>query len=95
MSLLHVHVFGEISLPLNLRLKDPLRVEAMPYSRIFSGIDEAYRQDAKSALIWLAFAERPLPLEELAEATIIHPSADPPFDPEERFPEPQKRSPNT
>ena len=59
------------------------------YSRIFSGIDEAYRQEAKSALIWLAFAERPLQLEELAEATIIHPSSDPPFDPEERFPEPQ------
>ena len=59
------------------------------YSRIFSGIDEAYREDAKSALIWLAFAERPLQLEELAEATVIHPSSNPPFDPEERFPEPQ------
>jgi hypothetical protein len=59
------------------------------YSRMLSAIDEAYREDAKNALIWLAFSERPLQLEELAEATVIHPRSYPPFDPEERFPDPR------
>lgn len=59
------------------------------YSRMFLAIDEAYREDAKAALLWLAFAERPLQLKELAEATIIHPRSEQPFNPAERFPDPQ------
>lgn len=59
------------------------------YTRLFLEIDEAYRQEAKSALLWLAFSERPLRLTELAEAIVINPRSDPPFDPEERFPDPQ------
>jgi hypothetical protein len=59
------------------------------YSRVFVNIDEVYREDARNALMWLAFAERPLQLQELAEATIIHPSFEQSFIPEERFPDPQ------
>lgn len=59
------------------------------YTRLFLEIDEAYRKEAKNALSWLVFAGRPLYLTELAEAIIINPQADPPFDPEERFPDPQ------
>jgi ankyrin repeat protein len=59
------------------------------YTRLFLEIDEAYRQEAKNALCWLIFAGRPLQLAELAEAIIINPQLDPPFDPEERFPDPQ------
>jgi hypothetical protein len=59
------------------------------YTQIFLRIDEAYRDDAKRALMWLAFEQRPLQLRELAEATIIRPRSRPPFDPEERFPDSQ------
>ena len=52
-------------------------------------IDPNYRQDAKNALAWLAFSGRPLQLAELAEAIAINPESNPPFDPEERFPDPE------
>ncbi|KAE9371255.1 hypothetical protein N431DRAFT_376754 [Stipitochalara longipes BDJ] len=59
------------------------------YSRLFLDIDEEYREEARSALLWLAFSNRPLLLTELAEAIVVRPLADPPFDPEERFPDPE------
>lgn len=57
------------------------------YYRLFLEIDEAYREEAITALLWLAFSTRPLLLAELAEAIVIKPRTNPPFDPEERFPE--------
>ncbi|CZR54758.1 uncharacterized protein PAC_04642 [Phialocephala subalpina] len=59
------------------------------YARLFLAIDPAYQQDAKNALLWLAFSTRPLELTELAEAMVINPEAPPPFGPEERFIDPQ------
>jgi ankyrin repeat domain-containing protein 50 len=57
------------------------------YSRLFLEIDEAYREEAINALLWLAFSTRPLLLTELAEAIVINPRTNPPFDPEQRFPD--------
>jgi hypothetical protein len=59
------------------------------YSRLFLEIDDAYREEAMKAMLWLAFSDRPLLLEELAEAIVIRPLSHPPFDPEERFPDPE------
>jgi ankyrin repeat protein len=59
------------------------------YTRLFLDIDPNYQQDAKYALAWLAFSGRPLQLAELAEAIAIDPTSNRPFDPEERFPDPE------
>ncbi|KAH8792864.1 hypothetical protein F5882DRAFT_516605 [Hyaloscypha sp. PMI_1271] len=59
------------------------------YSRLFLEIDDAYREEAMKAMLWLAFSDRPLLLAELAEAIVIRPLSHPPFDPEERFPDPE------
>jgi ankyrin repeat protein len=59
------------------------------YTRLFLDIDPSYQQDAKYALAWLAFSGRPLLLTELAEAIAIDPKSSRPFDPEERFPDPE------
>jgi hypothetical protein len=48
-------------------------------------IDEKYQQEALNGLLWLAFSERPLLIEELAEAIVVNPQSDPPFDPEDRL----------
>ncbi|KAF8535856.1 hypothetical protein BDD12DRAFT_808232 [Trichophaea hybrida] len=45
-------------------------------------------QETLRSLMWLAFSERPLRIEELAEAIVLNPQSDPYFDPEERFPDP-------
>jgi ankyrin repeat protein len=58
------------------------------YERILLAIDDSYRQEAFTALQWLAFSKRPLSVEELAEAAIIDPQADKHFDPEDRFSDP-------
>jgi ankyrin repeat domain-containing protein 50 len=59
------------------------------YTRLFLEIDEAYRNDAKNALLWLAFSERSLQINELAEATVLNPESDLPLDLQERFLDPQ------
>jgi ankyrin repeat domain-containing protein 50 len=59
------------------------------YSRLFLEIDDAYREEARVALLWLAFSDRPLQLTELAEAIVVNPQSDPPFNPDERFPDPE------
>ena len=41
------------------------------YERILSGIEEIYREEALVLLRWLAYAQTPLSLGEVAEATII------------------------
>jgi len=58
------------------------------YARILTNIEEDYQQEAINALLWLAFSERPLKIEEIAEAAVVNPQSDPPFNPEERFPNP-------
>lgn len=58
------------------------------YARILLGIDDSYRQLAFTALQWLAFSDRSLRIEELAEAAIIDPQAEVPFDLEDRFYDP-------
>jgi hypothetical protein len=55
------------------------------YERILEGIDERYRVRAARALQWPVFSERPLTVKELAEASIVNPDADTPFDIDDRF----------
>ncbi|MCJ1244822.1 hypothetical protein MMC30_002022 [Trapelia coarctata] len=57
------------------------------YARILLGIDESYREEAIIALQWLTFSARPLTIRELAEAVLVNPRINPPFDPEDRFPQ--------
>ncbi|KAH0563190.1 hypothetical protein GP486_002236 [Trichoglossum hirsutum] len=58
------------------------------YARILLSIDDEYHQEAIAAIKWLAFSDRPLRVEELAEAVVIKPQADLPCDPEERLADP-------
>ena len=57
---------------------------------MLQSIDEDSRDIAISALQWLAFASRPLSINELAEAVIINPRDSLPFDVENRFEEPME-----
>ena len=59
------------------------------YARILNNIEDEYQQYARRALVWLAFSIRPLHIEELAEAAVVDPQINPPFDPEERFIDPR------
>ncbi|KAL7789091.1 ankyrin repeat-containing domain protein [Trichoderma ceciliae] len=59
------------------------------YERMLAAIDEVYREEARRALMWLAFSERPLSAEEVAEAACIDPDADPPFNEDDRFQDPR------
>lgn len=47
------------------------------YERILRSIDSQDLEDAQSILSWLAFAERALTLEEIAEAAVIRPTGKP------------------
>jgi hypothetical protein len=58
------------------------------YARILTNIEEGYQQEARRALIWLAFSQRPLCIEEVAEAAIVDAKLSPPFDLEERLHDP-------
>jgi ankyrin repeat domain-containing protein 50 len=49
-------------------------------------INEECRPEARRALLWLAFSERPLLLKEVAEAAVVDP--DTAFSPDERLPDP-------
>ncbi|PGH16886.1 hypothetical protein AJ80_05030 [Polytolypa hystricis UAMH7299] len=55
------------------------------YDRMLNSIDDEYRDQAILALQWLAYSARPLTVAELAEATVINPRDDPPFDFEDRL----------
>ncbi|MCJ1244864.1 hypothetical protein MMC30_002065 [Trapelia coarctata] len=57
------------------------------YARIIGNISGEYRDDARRALIWMAFSKRPLLLREVAEAAVF--SGETHFDPEERFQAPK------
>ncbi|RYO93373.1 hypothetical protein DL762_001072 [Monosporascus cannonballus] len=59
------------------------------YERMLLAIDEMYEEEAKRALMWLAFSERPLSVEEVAEAACVDPDADPPFKEDDRFQDPR------
>jgi ankyrin repeat protein len=59
------------------------------YARILTEIDERDRQDARRALLWLAFSNRPLRIEEVAEAAVVDPELDPAFNPETRLLDPR------
>jgi hypothetical protein len=69
-------------------------LEALPqtldetYERILTHIEKDYQKEARRALIWLAFSQRPLNIEELAEAAVVDSNLSPPFDPEERLHDP-------
>jgi len=58
------------------------------YERILNSIEDEDQQYARRALVWLAFSIRPLHIEELAEAAVVDPQMNPPFDPGERFIDP-------
>lgn len=58
------------------------------YARTLLNINEDYREDACIALRWLTFSERPLELNELIEALLVVPGKDPPYNPEDRLPDP-------
>ena len=55
------------------------------YDRILLSIEEADQEHARLALQWLAFAARPISLEELAEAVIIRREDEPYVNDEDRF----------
>lgn len=55
------------------------------YERILLDINANYRQEAIGALQWLAFSERPLAIRELAEAVVVDPRKEIPYDLEDRF----------
>ncbi|KAF3480029.1 ankyrin repeat protein [Arthroderma uncinatum] len=55
------------------------------YERILQGIPKNYQHYALRALWWMVEARRPLSAEEVAEAAILDPEAEAPFDPEGRF----------
>jgi hypothetical protein len=58
------------------------------YSRLLAGINEEYQHEALTALRWLAYFERPLTVEELAEALIVNPENIPHVNSEKRLPDP-------
>lgn len=60
------------------------------YERILGEIKEAYRKDAVKALQWIVHAERPLRIEELADALAIDVTRQPRFDDEARISDPQE-----
>jgi hypothetical protein len=55
------------------------------YDRILLQIEEKVREQAHIALQWIAFAARPIRLEELAEAIIVNSHAEPALDEEDRI----------
>lgn len=55
------------------------------YARILGNIPEMYVPEVSAALRWLACSLRPLSVKELAEAAVIDPQADPPFDPKDQL----------
>ncbi|KAH0543420.1 hypothetical protein FGG08_002278 [Glutinoglossum americanum] len=55
------------------------------YDRMLLGIALEHRQEAINALTWLISSERPLSLQELAEAVVMDLEQDEPFDPSERL----------
>jgi len=58
------------------------------YARILCNINEEYSQDTLKILQCLAYSQRPLRLEEVAELVTVDVEGDPRFDPERRLPEP-------
>lgn len=58
------------------------------YARVLLSIEDTYHQEAITSLQWLALSSRPLTVEELAEASIINPQNDSPFDLKDRFTDP-------
>ncbi|KAK6421215.1 hypothetical protein LTR81_005891 [Elasticomyces elasticus] len=56
------------------------------YERMLTSIEEEYIDAARNALIWLAFAQRELTLQELEETYIIQPGMTPAVDEENRAP---------
>lgn len=76
----------------SMRPKDVCSVlESLPrtldetYERILTSIHSRYQHEAFRALRHLVFSERPLTLEELAEASIVDPDAEPQVDEMDRF----------
>lgn len=55
------------------------------YDRILQNIDAQDQEKARHALIWLAFSNRPLEIEEVANAAVLDPQAITTFDPDERL----------
>ena len=72
-----------------LALKQLPKTLSEVYDRMMLDIDEIYKAEAKRALMWLAFSERPLSAEEVAEAACIDPDAEPPFSEDDRFQDPR------
>lgn len=57
------------------------------YMRILRNINKEYQQEARRALLWLAFSKDSLNVREVAEAAVIDPQL-PSFDPEDRLCDP-------
>jgi hypothetical protein len=55
------------------------------YARILCNIDVEYRTKVIAALQWITYSRRPLRVEELEEAVVIDPAANPAFNPAERL----------
>ncbi|KAH9888269.1 ankyrin repeat-containing domain protein [Xylariomycetidae sp. FL2044] len=59
------------------------------YTRIIDSIDPDFQDHVLRSLAWIAFAKRPLKLSQVAEAAVIDPDATVPFDPDNRFFDPE------
>lgn len=59
------------------------------YTRMLDSIHENDIAAARRALLWLAYSERPLFLEEVAEAAVINPESDTPFNSDDRLLDPR------
>ncbi|ETR98546.1 ankyrin, partial [Trichoderma reesei RUT C-30] len=59
------------------------------YDRLLLSLDKRFQSNIISCLKWLAFSERNLMLEQLAEIFILHPERDPPLDDSERLFKPE------
>ncbi|CAG8957981.1 hypothetical protein HYFRA_00000324 [Hymenoscyphus fraxineus] len=58
------------------------------YERILTSVDEEHRPKLALALKWISGATRPLTIKELAEAIVIDSTQEPPFQEENRLPDP-------
>lgn len=58
------------------------------YERIIDGVDASFREHTLRSLAWIAFAQRPLTVREVAESAVLNLEEDEVFDPDDRFLDP-------
>jgi hypothetical protein len=59
------------------------------YNRILKSLDEKYRADTRTFLQWLAFCQRPMTIEEIAETITVDLSEECPVNQDKRYIDPR------